>query len=85
MDKPVAVALRYDDRLPAPFVAASGRGDLAARLLDVARRSGVPIVEDESLADRLICLDPGTVIPEELFPPVAAVLSFILNLESPQG
>jgi flagellar biosynthesis protein len=85
MNKPIAVALRYDESLPAPFITASGRGDLAARLSDIAERAGVPIIEDPTLAERLICLDPGTVIPEELFPPVAAVISFILSLEAPQG
>lgn len=81
MDKPAAAAIRYDDSLPAPFVLASGRGDAARRLVDVARRHGVPVTEVPELAERLVMLDPGTVIPESLFVPVAEVLSFVLAMD----
>lgn len=81
MDNPTAAAIRYDDSLPAPFVLASGRGDAARRLLEVARRHGVPVTEAPELAERLVTLDPGTVIPESLFVPVAEVLSFVLAMD----
>lgn len=76
-----AAALRYDTHLPAPFVLAAGRGEMAARMLRIARDAGVPVVDVPELAERLVELDPGTVIPEELFVPVAEVLSFVLSLD----
>lgn len=81
MDKPAAAAIRYDDSLPAPFVLASARGAAAERLLDVARRHGVPVTTVPELAERLVMLDPGTIIPESLFVPVAEVLSFVLAMD----
>ncbi len=76
-----AAALRYDTRLPAPFVTASGRGDLARRLLGLAQKFGVPVTNAPELAERLVYLDPGDVIPEELFVPVAKILTFVLDIE----
>lgn len=76
-----AAALRYDTRLPAPFVVASGRNAMADRLLRIAREAGVPVVDAPQLADRLVELDPGTAIPEELFLPVAQVLAFVLGVD----
>lgn len=84
MGKRLAAALRYDASMPAPFVVARGRGVLAERLSSLAERYGVPLVENRELASRLVCLDPGTVIPQELFTPVAEILSFLLSLDGEQ-
>ncbi len=81
MAETASVALRYDRSLPAPFVVASGRGDLAARIAGIAAEAGVPVRDDPDLAQRLVCLDPGAVIPEELFAPVAEILAFVLALD----
>ncbi|TVR69767.1 MAG: flagellar biosynthesis protein FlhB [Spirochaetaceae bacterium] len=81
MDKRTATAIRYDPSLPAPFVVATGRGDLAVKLVDLARKAGVPIRNDRDLAERLLWLAPGDVIPEELYRPVAEVLLFLLDLK----
>jgi type III secretion system FlhB-like substrate exporter len=81
MANPAAAAIRYDESLPAPFVLASGKGEAAQRLLAVAHRHGVPVTEAPELAERLILLDPGTMIPESLFVPVAEVLSFVLAMD----
>lgn len=77
-----AAAIRYDEGLPAPFVTAMGRGDLAERLLGLALSSGVPIRSAPELAERLLYLEPGDVIPEELYVPVARILAFVLDLEN---
>lgn len=74
-----AVALRYDDSLPAPFVLARERGEQARRLLSLARRYGVPVRNAPELEARLIELDPGTIIPEELFAPIAEIFAFVLT------
>lgn len=76
-----AVALRYDTRLPAPFVTATGRGEQARRLVALARRYGVAVTSAPELAEHLVYLQPGDVIPEELFMPVARILAFVLDLE----
>ncbi len=82
MGKDIAAALRYDPSLPAPFVVARGRGDLASKLVDLAHRAGVPVRTEAELAERLLWLNPGEVIPEELYRPVAELLLFLLEIET---
>ena len=77
-----AAAVKYDPTLPAPFVLAAGRGDLATKLLDVAKDAGVPVVDDAGLAEMLVTLDPGTFIPEELYQIVAELLVFIHTVDN---
>jgi len=76
-----AVALRYWAGLPAPFLAAKASGRAARRLLAIAREAGVPIVEDELLAQALFPLDFGEWIPEEYFEIVARVFAFVKSIE----
>ncbi|WP_417767386.1 EscU/YscU/HrcU family type III secretion system export apparatus switch protein [Stappia sp.] len=73
----VAVALRYDNA-GAPRVTARGRGAVAARILEIAAEHGVPVEEDEALAEALSQVELDREIPIELFEAVAAVLRFIL-------
>ena len=80
-DKRLAAAVRYDRTLPAPFVAASGRGQAAERLLALAGRYGVPIETAPELAERLVTIEPGQIIPEQLYEPVAAILAFLLEID----
>lgn len=79
--RPLAAALRYDTTRPAPFVVASGRGELAERLLDLARQYGIPVTEATELAERLVLLEPQATIPESLYEPVAAILAFVLDTD----
>lgn len=75
-----AAALRYTEELPAPLVVATGRGRAADTITRIARDYGVTIVQDADLAESLIGLDIGSLIPEELYEVVAAVLAFARNL-----
>ncbi len=72
----LACALRYDDQEgdAAPVVVASGRGDLAARIVEAAHAYGVPVLRDVPLARALIELEVGEVIPEALYEAVAEIL-----------
>lgn len=74
-----ATALRYEERLPAPFVVAQGRQHLARRMMDLAGQAGVPVTSDAELAERLLLLEPGDVIPDELYRPVAEIFLFLLE------
>lgn len=76
-----AVALRYWAGLPAPFIAAKASGGAVERLLAIAREAGVPIVEDEALAQVLFPLDFGDWVPEEYFEIVARVFAFVKSIE----
>lgn len=78
-DKQLAVALQYDHS-GAPRVVAKGRGDIGARIVELARAHDIPIEENEVLAGALSHIDLGDEIPEELYRAVAEVLVFVLRM-----
>jgi flagellar biosynthesis protein len=82
MDKsPKAVALKYDhQKNKAPKVIAKGRGDIAEKIIDVAKAHNVPLYEDKNLVQLLEALELETEIPPELYRAVAEVLAFIYRL-----
>ncbi len=76
-----AVALRYEPRLPAPFMAAKASGRSAERLLAIAREAGVGILRDEALLDAIYPLDLGDFVPEEYYEIVARAFVFVKSIE----
>lgn len=76
-----AVALHYD-HLPgtSPKVAATGRGEMARRIVAAAEAAGVDIVEDPDLLEVLGRVPVGEDIPPELFQAVAEILAFIYRI-----
>lgn len=76
-----AVALRYKaEQDAAPRVVAQGAGLLAERIIDAAKKHGVPVHEDPDLVAVLAKLDVGVEIPESLYKAVAQVLAFVYRL-----
>ncbi|MDR3199879.1 MAG: EscU/YscU/HrcU family type III secretion system export apparatus switch protein [Spirochaetales bacterium] len=75
-----AVAIKYDENLPAPFVLAKGRGFLAEEIIRIARKAGVPVMSHPDLAERLFYLETGSFIPEECFGLVAEMLVYVHNI-----
>jgi len=76
-----AVALKYVPSLPAPFLAAKASGRAAARLAELAREAGVPVLKEPGLALALYPLDVGDYVPEEYFEIVARVFAFVKCIE----
>ena len=79
----LAIALRFEPaEMNAPQVVAKGADYLAARIRDIAREHGVPLVENQPLAQSLYRLaDPGDYIPVELYRAVAEVLAYVYRLK----
>ncbi len=78
----VAVAIKYlRDEMGAPEVVAKGQNEQAELILQVAREEGIPVVRNIPLAWSLLKVDIGSAVPEELYEPVAEVLSFIYQLK----
>ncbi len=75
-----AVALLYYEGLPAPLVAAKGEGRTAERMEEIARGSGVPVVEDAA-AEALFPLGVGEYVPERFFEAVAVILAAVIGAE----
>lgn len=81
-----AVALRYDEGdTSAPEVVATGVGEVARHILDVAQAQGVPIREDPDLVELLAACDLGEEIPIELYEAVAEVLTWLFRLNASMG
>ena len=76
-----ASALHYGGGQGAPRVVAAGRGVVAERILEIAAAAGVPIREDEALANALASLELGDEIPEDLFVAVAEALAWAYRLD----
>ena len=74
----VAVAIQYDkEKDRAPKIAASGKGALAERILEIAFLSGVKVRKDADLTELLSALEIGKEIPIEAFTAVAEILSYV--------
>jgi len=73
--------LKYEGkRDQAPRVIAKGRGNIAEKIIDIAKEHHVPLYEDKNLIQILEALDLETEIPPELYRAVAEVLAFIYRL-----
>ncbi|HOS97996.1 MAG TPA: flagellar biosynthesis protein FlhB [Deltaproteobacteria bacterium] len=80
----LAVALQYDrGKMIAPTVVAKGAGEVAERIKQVARKSGVPVMENKPLAQALFrTVDIGGIIPESLYKAVAEILAYVYRLKA---
>lgn len=73
----LAVALRYDEGLPAPIIVAKGSGHMAGRIRALATEASVPIVRNDVAAAGLEPLDIGEFVPPAYWEIVASILVFI--------
>ena len=79
MDK--AVAIIYDaEKSSAPRVVASGKGEIARKIIETAREAGIHIQEDPDLVELLAKVPLGQEIPAELYRTVAEVLAFVYKV-----
>jgi len=76
-----AVALSYDVHDGAPKVIAAGQGYLAEKIIEKAKEADVPLHQDEQLAESLMKLDIGELIPPELYEIVAEILVFVDRMD----
>ena len=79
----LAVALRYDaTNMKAPRVVGKGERLLAERIIDVATRAGVPVVENRPLARAIFkTVAIGREIPHDLYRAVAEILAYVYALK----
>lgn len=78
-----AVALAYDEKMPAPRVVAKGRGVIAQRIREIAQAHDVPLLEAPPLARALYAhTDLDQTIPPALFRAVAEVMAYVYQLNA---
>ena len=80
-----AVALHYDGK-NAPRVTAKGTGELAEKIIALAKQHGIPLQENAALVSLLSKLELGDEIPEALYLAVAEVIAFayLLSGKTPE-
>jgi len=77
----IAAVLKYDGKKDqAPRVTARGRGAIAEKIIELAKKHSVPIKEDPALAQILHRLDIDEQIPPELYKAVAEILAFVYSV-----
>ena len=75
-------ALRYSQEDDIPTVVAAVRGQLVEKLREIADIYGIPVFRDPFLARALADEEPGSEIPEILFPAVAEVLAYCYRVDA---
>lgn len=76
-----AAALRYDpEKDQAPKIVAKGSGKIAEKIIELARKHGIPLKEDPVLIEILSQLELNQEIPPQVYAVVAEILAFIYRL-----
>lgn len=79
----IAVALKYDrENSGAPVVVAKGAGHIAEKIKEIARKHGIPVVENKPIARNLFrYVEIGAEIPVTLYKAVAEILAYVYRLK----
>jgi flagellar biosynthesis protein len=81
-----AVALKYKPlENVAPKVTAKGSGQVAEKIIEIAKAHGVPIKDDPDLVEVLSKLDIDTEIPPSVYVAVAELLAFVYDINRQKG
>jgi len=74
----IAIALKYEDDMPAPQVVAKGKGAIAERIIDLAKQFEVHVHRDPPLARALYgIVEVGQVVPYEFYVAIAEILAYV--------
>lgn len=76
-----AVAISYEPGEGAPKILATGKGEVADKIIEKAKENDVPLYKDNKLADTLSKLKIGDAIPPELYEVVAEILVFVDDMD----
>lgn len=82
LNRPVAVALSYQENDAAPRVVAKGYGTLADTIIRTARENGLYVHQSPELVGLLMQVDLDAHIPPQLYVAVAELLAWLYRLES---
>jgi flagellar biosynthesis protein len=78
--KAVAIGTKGFAGSEVPKVLASGRGDMAQKILDWADEQGLTVERDADLAELLVHLNLGDSVPEDVFMAVAEILYYVYEV-----
>lgn len=76
-----AVALKYEDGMPAPTCVAKGVDALALKIREIAKGNDVPVIENPPLARALYAsIEIDQEVPEDHYKAVAEVIGFVFKM-----
>ena len=76
-----AVALNYrPEKDTAPKITAKGSGNVADKIIEIAKKHGIPVKDDPDLVEVLSKLDIREEIPVDVYVVVAELLAFAYSL-----
>jgi flagellar biosynthesis protein len=75
----IAIALHYDGKR-APTVTAKGHGEVAEKIIELAKEHNIPLHPDIALVKVLSKMSLGDEIPRELYLAIAEVIAFVYML-----
>lgn len=82
MNGPSAAVIRFNERADSsPTVVAQGRGQVAAKIIELAKQHNVKMEEDAGLVQNLLDIDLGDNIPPQLYSVMAEILLMIEEME----
>ena len=76
-----AVAIAYEPGDEAPKILATGKGEIAEKIIEKAKEEDVLFYKDSKLANTLSKLEIGDMIPPELYEVVAEILVFVDKMD----
>ncbi len=78
-----AAALKYDsDQNASPELLAKGRGEVAQKILKLAKEHDISVFQNKALVDSLLELDVHEEIPPRLYQAVAELFSWLIRTEN---
>lgn len=81
-----AAVLKYKHQIDrAPTLVAKGRGIVADRIVEMARKHRIPVESDPALVEVLSQLDIDQEIPPDLYRAVAQVLAYVYKMTKKLG
>jgi flagellar biosynthesis protein FlhB len=78
-----AIALSYKpgEKMSAPKIIAKGADNIAMKIKELAKKHGIPMVENRPLAQNLYKLDIGQEVPPKFYQAVAEILAYVYGLK----
>jgi flagellar biosynthesis protein FlhB len=78
-----AVALSYKpgEKMSAPKIIAKGADNIAMKIKELAKKHGIPMVENRPLAQNLYKLDLGQEVPPKFYQAIAEILAYVYGLK----
>ena len=78
----LAIALKYEEGMPAPKLVAKGAGFVAEKIKAIAAENEIPLVENKPLARTMFkSTEIGDFIPADLYRAVAEILAYVYRLK----